>query len=254
MKVLKMLRLVLHLFSGVYLIAYQTGFKGRSAQDPIVQKAVKQWFFKSCSLVGLTIKTHGEQATGPVLFISNHVSWLDIPLVACMVNPRFLSKSEVRNWPVIGWLAEKVNTLFIVRGKRSAAEAASAAIVEGLKAQDQILIFPEGTTTDGKTVAWVYPRLLGAAISVDAFVQPIVLHYTDDNSDAEQSEIVPYIGEQTLIANLWNVLGCKNLTANVYFLEPAKANGLQRKEFAMSLQTAMQLSLHDSQIKSALSH
>jgi len=233
---------------------YQTVIRRRHAQDPVVEKAVKQWFCISCCMLGLSVKKHGEISSEPVLFVANHVSWLDIPLVASLVNPRFLSKSEVRNWPVIGWLAEKVNTLFIVRGERSAAEAASVAIKEGLEAQSQILIFPEGTTTDGKIVEKLYPRLLGAAINAKVPVQPIVIHYTDTNSDAVQSERVPYIGNQTLIANLWAMLGCKNLTANVYFLPPIESTDMARKELATILQTQMQLTLQKSQASLPLGH
>ncbi|RVU84622.1 1-acyl-sn-glycerol-3-phosphate acyltransferase [Leucothrix sargassi] len=253
-KVFKILQLVVHLFSGVMILLYQTGLKGRQVNDPQVVAVVKQWFRRGCAILGITIKTHGQPTTEPALFISNHISWLDILLVASVANPRFLSKSEVRKWPVIGWLAAKVNTLFIVRGNRSAAEAASTGIVDGLNAQDQILIFPEGTTTDGSDIAWLYPRLLGAAIAADAPVQPIVLHYTDDNTEATQSELVPYIDKQTLIGNLWRMLDCKNLTANVYFLEPQKADGLPRKAFAMSLQSAMKKTLVKSQSQQRLSH
>jgi 1-acyl-sn-glycerol-3-phosphate acyltransferase len=253
-KALKILQLVIYLLYGITAIFFHTKIKGRKAQDPIVQSFVKNWFSRSCQIVGLSVRPHGEPSTEPVLFIANHVSWLDIPLVGSLVNPRFLSKAEVRNWPVIGWLGEKVNTLFIVRGGRSASEAASAAIVEGLEAKDQILIFPEGTTTDGKVVGRLFPRLFGAPIKANAPIQPIVIHYTESNSDAAQSERVPYIGDQTLIGNLWAMLGSENLIADVYFLPPVDTKDMPRKELANILQTKMQLSLQKSQSGSPLSH
>lgn len=253
-KVLKFLRMFAHLFSGVWLVFYQTRIKKRSAQNPEVQARIREWFAKSCHILGITINQQGEPIDGPVLFIANHVSWLDIPLVASVASPRFLSKSEISSWPVIGWLARKVNTLFIVRGDRTAAEAASAAIVEGLEEKSQILIFPEGTTTDGKVVGRLHARLFGAPIKVSAPVQPIVIHYTDNNTDAPQSERVPYIGKQTLIANLWAVLGCKDLNANVYFLPAVETGDMPRKELANTLQTQMQITLQKSQAKLRLSH
>lgn len=253
-KVLRIIQLVVYLLYGMGVIFFHTKVKGRKAQNPVVQRFVKQWFNRSCELVGLSVIQHGEPSSEPVLFVANHVSWLDIPLVASLVNPRFLSKAEIRNWPVIGWLAEQVNTLFIVRGERSASEAASAAIVDGLNAKDQILIFPEGTTTDGKVVGTLYPRLLGAAITLSAPIQPVVIHYTDSNSAAAQSERVPYIGKQTLIGNLWAVLGCENLTAHVHFLPPVETDNMPRRELANILQTKMQLSLQLSQSGLPLSH
>ena len=251
-KLVKILLLILHLLYGVGLIVVQVRLLGRKPQDPAFVLQVQRWYQRSCKLVGITLVIEqGAAINGPALLVSNHVSWVDIPVIASVCTPRFLSKSEVRNWPLIGWAAEQLNTLFIRRGNHSAAEAASAAIVEGLQQQDQILIFPEGTTTDGQGIGFFYPRLFGAAIACEAPVQPIVIHYTDDNSDGHTSELAAFIGKQTLVQNLWGLLGSRNLTAHVYFMQPVATSGaLTRKELAAQIQVSAQQVLAESQAKS----
>lgn len=247
LKLIKILRLLVHLFAGAGIVMHQALIKGRDAQNPEFRSKVQQWYQKACALVGLEVTVHGKPAEGPVLVVANHISWLDIPLMASQANPRFLSKSEIRKWPIIGWAAEKLDTLFIVRGQRTAAEAASAAISGGLTQGDRILIFPEGTTTRGEEIGFMYPRLFGAAVNAGSPIQPVVIHYTDDNSDRHSSDLVPYVDKQTLVGNLWRLLGSRNLKATVYFLDPVDSlQGVPRKELAAGIQAQMQDCLQQS--------
>lgn len=245
-KILKVLRLLIHLTYGGALVVFQALILRRTATDPRFKTAMQRWYQKACRLVGLQVTMHGTPLDGPVLMVANHISWLDIPLMASLSNPRFLSKAEVRKWPVIGWAGEKLDTLFIVRGERTAAEAASAGIVEGLEQQNRILIFPEGTTTSGANVGFLYPRLFGAAIQTEASIQPVVIHYTDDNGVGNSSDLIPYVGEQTLVQNLWAMLGSKNLHAQVYFLDAVETTGVPRKALAAGIQRKMQECLEQS--------
>lgn len=239
-KVLKILSLLAHLLYGGALVVYQAVILKRSPEDPRFKAVVQAWYAKSVKLVGVSVHVHGKPAEAPVLMVSNHISWLDIPLMASLSSPRFLSKAEVRKWPIIGWAAEKLNTLFIVRGQQSATEAASAAISEGLDSNNRILIFPEGKTTDGQQVGFLFPRLFGAAIQSHANIQPVVIHYTDENSDDHSSELIPYIGTQTLVNNMWVMLGCKNPQAHVYFLDVVDSSQKPRKALAAGIQQQMQ--------------
>jgi len=239
-KLLRLLILLSHLLYGGALIIFQAFILRRPPEDPRFKAVVQAWYSKLLRLVGVSVLVHGKPVDGPVLIVSNHISWLDIPLMASLSNPRFLSKAEVRKWPIIGWAAEKLNTLFIVRGQRTATEAASAAIREGLENNDRILIFPEGKTTEGAEIGFLFPRLFGAAIQSRAKVQPVVIHYTDENTAGHTSELIPYTGTQTLVNNMWLMLGCKNPQAHVYFLEPLESEGALRKELAANIQQQMQ--------------
>jgi len=248
----KIFQLLMHIFYGIGIIIYHTLIRQRSSGDPIFKKAFTQWYKQGCDIVGLKVVVQGEAAEGPVLMVANHVSWLDILLLASVVNPRFLSKAEIRKWPLIGWAGQQIDTLFIQRGQRSASEAASVSIVEGLQQGNRILIFPEGTTTEGKVVGRLHARLFGAAINAGSPVQPVVIHYTDENGVSENtashtSERIHFVGEQNLIQNLWLVLGCENPTASVYFLPPKESTAYTRKALAGEVHQSMQQALEKSQ-------
>ena len=246
-KSLKILQLVMHIVYGIGVITYHTVFKKRPANDPIFKSAFTVWYKQACNIVGLKVAVEGEPAEGPVLMVANHVSWLDILLLASVANPRFLSKAEIRKWPLIGWAGQQIDTLFIQRGQRSASEAASVGIAEGLGQGNRILIFPEGTTTEGKVVGRLHARLFGAAIETNSLVQPIVIHYTDDNSDSHTSERIPFVGDQNLFSNVWLLLGCKNPTAYVFCLPTIHSEGQTRKVLVNDIHQAMQSTLECSQ-------
>lgn len=246
-KTLKILQLLAHILYGIGVIIYHTLIKRRGSHDPVFKEAFTHWYKQGCDIVGLKVIVNGEPAPGPVLMVANHVSWLDILLLASVANPRFLSKAEIRKWPLIGWAGQQIDTLFIQRGERSASEAASAGIAEGLQNDNRILIFPEGTTTEGKVVGRLHARLFGAAINTGSPVQPIVIHYTDENSVSHTSERIHFVGNQNLIRNVWLLLGCKNATAFVYCLPPVDSSGLTRKVLAGDIQQSMQQTLEGSQ-------
>jgi len=246
-KVFKIFQLLMHIFYGIGVIIYHTLIKKRSADNAIFKAAFTHWYKQACDIVGLRVVVQGEPAAGPVLMVANHVSWLDILLLASVANPRFLSKSEIRKWPLIGWAGQQIDTLFIKRGERSASEAASAGIAEGLEQGDRILIFPEGTTTEGKVVKRLHARLFGAAINTNSLVQPIVIHYTDDNSASHTSDLIHFVGNQNLISNLWLLLDCDNATAYVYCLPTVDSSGLTRKALSGDIHQQMQQTLEQSQ-------
>ena len=246
-KSFKILQLLMHIVYGIGVITYHTVFKKRPANDPTFKAAFTVWYKQACKIVDLKIIVQGQPAEGPVLMVANHISWLDILLLASVANPRFLSKAEIRKWPLVGWAGQQIDTLFIKRGQRSASAAASAGIAEGLAQGNRILIFPEGTTAEGKVVGRLHARLFGAAIETNSPVQPIVIHYTDDNDDSHTSERIPFVGEQNLFSNVWLLLGCKNPTAYVYCLPTRDSAGQTRKALVSDIHEAMQSTLERSQ-------
>ncbi len=150
--------------------------------------------------------------------VANHISWLDIALLGGVANPRFLSKQEVRQWPVIGWLAEKSGTLFITRGKAGAAAQASATILQALQSGRSVLLFPEGTTTTGNDVRTFHARLLAPAFDANVPVQPVAVRYP--GKDGLTHPLVPYVDQQSLWDNLKSVLAEPGIQAEIHFLPP----------------------------------
>ncbi|CAA6802048.1 MAG: 1-acyl-sn-glycerol-3-phosphate acyltransferase (EC [uncultured Thiotrichaceae bacterium] len=212
---LRLFFLTLHVFLGLFLTLLLAGLFRLDSQHPYYKRTTRWWLSQVCTIIGIKIRVHGEIADTPVMLVANHISWADIPVLASHSNPRFLSKSEVRKWPVIGWLADKSGTLFIQRGGTGSANNAISQLTQCLEQQQTVLVFPEGTTTNGKDVRKFHPRLLKAAIESQTPVQAVALRYT--NIEGEHDEDFPFIGEQTLADNLLIILKKKCTIANIHF-------------------------------------
>lgn len=193
----RILRLLIHLLWGVIL----SWRHGRSA-DAHWRAVVRQWLSGVAVILDLRIEQRGDPLCPGALWVSNHVSWLDIVVIGSLSpDPVFLSKDEVRHWPVIGWLARRAGTLFIRRGAGLA--DARTQIAERLAAGRSVVLFPEGTTTDGRQPRRFFPRLFQAAIDGRAPVQPLALCYPDERG--EPNPAIPYIDNMSLMHSLWRI-------------------------------------------------
>ena len=235
----RLLMLLLHAVLKTILFKHQV-------KDGIPEQAYfnrAQVFLENmCRIVGLELIVEGElpdDKTG--LLVANHVSWLDIPVVGSIIPSLFLSKAEVRKWPLIGWIASKNGTLFIARGKQGAASQANADLTYALNNNVNVLLFPEGTTNDGTHLRNFHPRLYAAAIETERPVIPITLRY--EAGDGSLHEDVPFIDDQTFIANLWKVLGNEKVIVKVNVLKPIQAANTARKVLATDSREAVHKAL-----------
>ncbi|MBF3247173.1 1-acyl-sn-glycerol-3-phosphate acyltransferase, partial [Pseudomonas aeruginosa] len=112
-----------------------------------------------CAALPFEVRVSGEAPRQPMLWVANHVSWTDIPLLGALAPLTFLSKAEVRAWPLAGWLAEKAGTLFIRRGSGDS-RLINQRLAEQLHRGRNLLIFPEGTTTNGESLRTFHGRLM----------------------------------------------------------------------------------------------
>lgn len=189
--------------------------------------AVSRWWFSQlCYGLGLRIDTRGALAPG-ALIVSNHISWLDIPVLGSLGEVAFLSKAEVRDWPLIGWLAQAAGTLFIERGGHRAQDIVDH-IAERVSNGGRVVVFPEGTTTDGTAVKRFHPRLFAAAQTEGAIVQPVALRYGRGQAD----RIAPFIGDDSLVPHLLRVLYHPRLDVSVEPLAPLDASELDRRRLS----------------------
>jgi len=152
--------------------------------------------------LGFRISTQGDFSDRPVLYVSNHISWSDIPVLGGQVPLRFLSKAEVGRWPVIGWLARQAGTLFIQRGSGKAGQARDE-IADTLRRGQSVLVFPEGTTTTGVTVLPFHSRLLHAAADAGVDIQPISIGYL---RNGHPDHLAPFIGDDEFQHHLIRML------------------------------------------------
>jgi 1-acyl-sn-glycerol-3-phosphate acyltransferase len=165
--------------------------------------------------LGLRLEVDGPPCPGPVVLVSNHVSWLDILAINAAHPARFVSKADIRHWPVLGWMVECGGTLFIERERKRDAMRVVHQVAEALQAGDVIAVFPEGTTGDGRALLPFHANLLQAAIAAGAPVQGIALRYADA-VDAI-STAAPYV-DVTLLGSLWSVVSARGLCARVVLL------------------------------------
>ncbi len=170
------------------------------------------------------------------LWVSNHVSWMDIPVVGSVSPAFFLSKAEIGEWPVFGKLAQAAGTVFIERGSGDTGSVATQ-IASFLNEGFSVIFFPEATTTDGTKVKRIHGTLLQAAIDTGVPVQPIVLAYV--NKDGTLSTDLPYYGKLTMKESLKKVLDSRHITAYVLPLEPLDPNGYNKSQLTNLLQQRM---------------
>ncbi len=168
------------------------------------------------------------------LIVTNHISWLDVFVLNAVVPMRFVAKSEVRRWPVIGWLCARAQTIFIERGKARSAARINVQLVELLQKGECLAIFPEGTTTDGTTVAHFHSSLLQPAIDAQAQVHPIAIRYQDKHGT--HSMAAAYIDELSFGASLWNILSMPELHVQLAGTTPLEAGGTDRRSLTRSTQ------------------
>ncbi|MDQ8022620.1 MAG: lysophospholipid acyltransferase family protein [Moraxellaceae bacterium] len=188
----RLARLGFHLLRGMAIVRWRFPH-----WDTARKRCIKQaWSQQLIQLLGLRLTTTGTTPTGSALIVSNHISWLDIFVLNAATQTHFVCKDEVRDWPIIGWLVEHTDTLFIARGSRSAAARASAAVLACLREQDQVVVFPEGTTTNGLALLPFRPALFQAAVDAPCPVQPALLRYLD--TDGRPSLAPAYDGDITL--------------------------------------------------------
>lgn len=185
-------------------------------ESGLAEKLAQQWCQRFLNLLQVQVRLAGNLPEGQYLMVANHVSWLDIPVLASLKPTSFLSKAEVRNWPLIGWLSVQAGTLYIARGGGKSSQVLNE-IAQRLNSQRSVLVFPEGTTTTGKDVRPFHPRLFAASIEAQASVLPLSLVYSSNGyPDTE----VAFVGDDAFFPHLIRLLFRTNLSVDIVVHEP----------------------------------
>ena len=203
------------------------------------EERVVRWARRMLQVLGIELQLRGAPpAHGPVLLVANHISWLDILVLHAARHCRFVSKSDVEHWPLIGTLATGAGTLYIERESRRHVMRVVHHMAEALRGGDVLAVFPEGTTSDGRALLPFHGNLVQAAISADAPAQPVALSFLD-RATGEPSTAASYVGDETLVGSLWRMLTSPPLVAIVAFGEAQHALGRGRREWASDLREAV---------------
>ena len=221
-------RLAAHLLS-LYTHARVVAPRTRRAEREILIRTLAR---RLLDVLAVRVRVTGAPlpSRGPLLLVANHVSWLDPYAINAVLAARFVAKSEVAGWPVIGTIARGFDSLFIVRGSVCDAARTKDRMAEALRAGERVAVFPEGTTTDGRQVARFHTALLQAAIDAGASVQPIAIRYTD--AAGRPSEAPVFVGDMTLASSLGRVLATPELHAHLTVGPAIPAAGWNRRELA----------------------
>ena len=223
----RLLRVFLHLGYGIWITARYGS--PRVPRDERIRRR-RAWYRRALELCGVELEITGEPIPGSALVVGNHVSWLDIPVLGTRLDVRFLSKSEVARWPLIGWLARRNGTLFIRRGAHES-EALIRDIGAALRQGDQVAVFPEATTTDGSDVRRFHARLFAAAVDTLSPVQPVAFAYGRDPDGGPPA--AAFTDEIGLFRHAWRLLSCKRTFVRLHILHPVPVEpGTTRRELA----------------------
>jgi 1-acyl-sn-glycerol-3-phosphate acyltransferase len=227
----RLLRLLIHIARGLWIVTLR--FPRLSPQRR--QAHVQAWALGLLACVGVTLAVRGSPPrAGPALLVANHLSWLDIPAMHAARYCRFISKSDVRGWPIVGPLATAAGTLYIERASRRDALRMVRSMHEALLRGEVLAVFPEGTTGDGCALLPFHANLLQAALTAGAPAQPVGLCFVERASGAV-SHAPGYIGEQTLAGSIWRTLMAPPLTAVVRFGEVQQAGERNRHAWSRDL-------------------
>ena len=198
------------------------------------EQRIQWWSAKLLRVMGLSVHGSGTPRPGAKLLVANHVSWLDIAAIHAVVpEARFVSKSDVKHWPLVGRLVAGAGTLFIEREKKRDALRVVHQMAEALKAGDTVAVFPEGTTGDGRTLLPFHANLLQAAIATATPVQPVVLRFFDARHAV--SPVVEFLGETTLAQSLWRIVAARGLAVEVRILTAEGTAHADRRALAEHL-------------------
>jgi len=221
-------RVGLHLLWGVTTVACVYPFASVR-----VRRALKQrWSRQLLETLGMRLKVGaGTTAMPPcALLVCNHISWLDIFAINAMTPAAFVSKDEVRGWPLIGWLCANTETIFLERGSRAAAQRTLDTMAAHLRSGVPVAVFPEGTTSGGERVLPFHAALFQGAIDAQAAVVPLALRYADRRRSPTRAPA--YDGDITLWQSLQAIARADGLRADLRLLPAIAAGDVSRRALA----------------------
>jgi 1-acyl-sn-glycerol-3-phosphate acyltransferase len=206
---------------------------GNCSLDVIVES---WWTATACRIFGLRISVTGQVENAASLVVANHISWLDIPLLYSVAPMGFVSKAEVGNWPILGFIARFGNSLFHSRGSQDSARKVLADMTECLQQGKRVTIFPEGGILPGPAIKPFHARMFAAAVESHTRVQPVMLRYVKDGRHYED---IRFKAGEHFLENFFRVLGQPVRQAEVAILQPIPAKDKPRKELAKAAQAAV---------------
>lgn len=236
----RLLRMHLLLARGVLTVL--TIYRGASQERRA--ELLRNWTRDLLAVLHVKLAVRGTPPRVPggrTVVVGNHLSWLDVYLVNACAPSRFVAKSEIRGWPVIGWLAVRAGTLFIDRSRRHATAHTNEQIVAAIRAGDCVAVYPEGTTSNGTFLRHFHASLLQPAVDAGATLYPAVVRYP--GPDGRPNPATLFVDDMSFARSVFMIIAEREIAAEVTFLEPIPAAGRDRRELARLSEEAVAAAL-----------
>jgi 1-acyl-sn-glycerol-3-phosphate acyltransferase len=215
---------------------------------PVTRELRADWLHRFCARavkrMGIEVRMVGQYPEGGVV-ISNHLGYLDIIAFAALHRCVFVSKLEIKDWPVVGWMTTMAGTVYVDRGHGGSAVRAKSRLEAAAEARLPVVFFPEGTTSNGETVLKFHSGLLAQAMDAGLAVTPAYLRYrlTEDNGPGITVENdVCYWGDVSMLKHVFRLLGLRRIEVEVRFGDAPIAfsgDSKQRKQAAIEARAAV---------------
>ncbi len=219
---------MLHLPVGALIAAWLAVTGPWRRRPPGTAASPRWWFGRLCRILRLKVRVRGEISDLPAFWAPNHISWMDIVVLGSLAPVNFVSKAEIRSWPLFGWMAAAGGTVFIPRGANQA-RAVVEQVTQRLNGGCNVVVFAEGTTSDGRQLRRFYPRLFAAAVEAGCLVQPVAMRYPHPQG---VHPAAPFIDDDPFLTNLLRVLEQPSMEVEVSFLELFSAARRDRRGLA----------------------
>ncbi len=231
-------QIFLHVVNGLAVLLIRFPLATQKEKDSRIQK----WSCRLLEIFGIQLRIHGSKIllSEPFLLAANHISWMDIHAINACIPIRFVAKSEVEGWPIFGWMAKQLGTVFIKRDNSRHARHIAGEVGKVLNTQS-ICIFPEGTSTEGEALLPFKPNLFESAIIAKVPVYSLAISYKSSITGL-RSTAAAFVGDMGLLESMSNILNTRNLVVELTFLLPSGSSSeatRDRKWLALHSQEAI---------------
>jgi len=240
MRLVRSARVTLHVVGGLATTVVLFPWIG----PPQKQMLIRRWCQQLLRMLKVDARVHWRHdggLPGNVLIVANHISWLDIFVLNALQPARFIAKADLRRMPLVGRLIANVGTLFIERERRRDTHTVNRHTVDALVRGDLVVVFPEGTTSDGTGLLKFHSSLLQSIVDAEGHMQPIAIRY---RTPADEHCAAPaYVGELSLAGSFWRVTGERGFVAELHLMPPVPAQARHRRDLSRAAEEAIRKAL-----------
>jgi 1-acyl-sn-glycerol-3-phosphate acyltransferase len=237
----RIFRIAAHVLVGITIVASIWSFTKRKSK----MRLTKWWSKGLLKHFGVSVITHGklpDDHLANTMFLANHVSWLDIYALNSIIPLQFIAKSDINNWPILGYLVRKSGTIFINRDSRKDTSRIVITTTENLAIGGNVGFFPEGTTTDGTIIERFKSSIVQAAINAKSTIYPVAIRYP--LADGNINTAVAYAGDTTMGEAMMNALKQKKTIVELHFLAPINSPTANRQKLTQAAYDAISKALN----------